>query len=104
MTTLSVICAVAVGLTVVLFAPYAYYIPKSALAGILMIAAWQLVDRLWYAFRREGICIPYPIRDLRQRDALVDEQAQRTAAMPFVSNATETISKPSGRSIAATTP
>lgn len=40
-----VISAVAVALTVVLFAPYAYYIPKASLAGILMIAAWQLVDR-----------------------------------------------------------
>ena len=39
------ISAVAVALTVVLFAPFAYYIPKAALAGILMIAAWQLVDR-----------------------------------------------------------
>jgi SulP family sulfate permease len=40
-----VISAVAVALTVLLFAPLAYYIPKSALAGILMLAAWQLVDR-----------------------------------------------------------
>ena len=40
-----VISAVAVALTVLLFAPFAYYIPKAALAGILMIAAWQLVDR-----------------------------------------------------------
>ncbi len=40
-----VIAAVAVALTVVLFAPYAYYIPRSGLAGILMISAWRLVDR-----------------------------------------------------------
>jgi SulP family sulfate permease len=40
-----VISAVAVALTVVLFAPYAYYIPKSGLAGILMLSAWRLVDR-----------------------------------------------------------
>ncbi len=40
-----VIAAVAVALTVLLFAPYAYYIPKSALAGILMLSAWRLVDR-----------------------------------------------------------
>ena len=32
-------------LTVVLFAPYAYYIPRSALAGILMLSSWRLVDR-----------------------------------------------------------
>ncbi|HVT27116.1 MAG TPA: sulfate permease [Lacipirellulaceae bacterium] len=40
-----VIAAVAVALTVVLFAPYAYYIPESALAGILMLSAWRLVNR-----------------------------------------------------------
>ncbi|MEX2287421.1 MAG: SulP family inorganic anion transporter [Planctomycetaceae bacterium] len=40
-----VISAVAVALTVIFFAPYAYYIPKAGLAGILMLAAWQLVDR-----------------------------------------------------------
>src|SRR5262245_26115091 len=38
-----VISAVAVGLTVVLFAPYAYYISKASLAGILMLSAWRLV-------------------------------------------------------------
>jgi len=48
-----VISALAVALTVLLFAPFAYYIPKSALAGILMLAAWQLVDRhqLVYHFK-----------------------------------------------------
>jgi SulP family sulfate permease len=40
-----VISAVAVALTVVLFAPYAYYIPTAGLAGILMLSAWRLVDR-----------------------------------------------------------
>jgi SulP family sulfate permease len=40
-----VIAAVAVALTVLLFAPYAYYIPKSGLAGILMLSSWRLVDR-----------------------------------------------------------
>jgi SulP family sulfate permease len=40
-----VISAVVVALTVVLFAPYAYYIPRSGLAGILLLSAWQLVDR-----------------------------------------------------------
>jgi SulP family sulfate permease len=40
-----VISAVAVALTVVLFAPYAYYIPRAGLAGILMLSAWRLVDR-----------------------------------------------------------
>jgi SulP family sulfate permease len=40
-----VISAAAVALTVLLFAPYAYYIPKAGLAGILMLSAWRLVDR-----------------------------------------------------------
>jgi SulP family sulfate permease len=40
-----VIAAVAVALTVLLLAPFAYYIPSSALAGILLISSWRLVDR-----------------------------------------------------------
>jgi SulP family sulfate permease len=40
-----VICAAVVALTVLLFARFAYYIPRSGLAGILMLAAWRLVDR-----------------------------------------------------------
>ncbi len=40
-----VICAATVALTVLLFARFAYYIPRSGLAGILMLAAWRLVDR-----------------------------------------------------------
>jgi SulP family sulfate permease len=48
-----VISAFVVALTVVLFAPYAYYIPRSGLAGILLLSAWQLVDRreLFYYLR-----------------------------------------------------
>ena len=48
-----VISAVAVGLTVVLFAQYAYYIPKSGLAGILILSSWRMVDRqqLYYYLR-----------------------------------------------------
>jgi SulP family sulfate permease len=45
-----VISAAAVALTVVLFAPYAYYIPRSGLAGILMLSAWRLVDRHQLAY------------------------------------------------------
>jgi sulfate permease, SulP family len=45
-----VISAVAVGLTVVLLAPYAYFIPKAGLAGILMLSAWRLVDRHQLAY------------------------------------------------------
>jgi small-conductance mechanosensitive channel/CRP-like cAMP-binding protein len=40
----------------------------------------QVMDRLWYAFRREGISIPFPVRDVRSRDALAEEQAQHRAA------------------------
>ncbi|MBM4072476.1 MAG: SulP family inorganic anion transporter [Planctomycetes bacterium] len=36
--------AIAVALTVLLLARFAYYIPYSALAGILMVAAYRLVD------------------------------------------------------------
>lgn len=45
-----VISALAVALTVVLFAPYAYYIPKAGLAGILILSAWRLVDRHQLAY------------------------------------------------------
>lgn len=40
-----VMAAAAVALTVLLFAPLAYFIPRASLAGILMISAWRLVDR-----------------------------------------------------------
>lgn len=40
-----VISAIAIAATVLLLAPYAYFIPKSGLAGILMLSAWRLVDR-----------------------------------------------------------
>src|SRR5262249_40548725 len=40
-----VISAAAVALTVLVFAPYAYFIPKAGLSGILMLSAWQLVDK-----------------------------------------------------------
>ena len=45
-----IVAAAAVALTVVLFAPYAYYIPRSGLAGILMLSAWRLVDRQQLAY------------------------------------------------------
>lgn len=38
-----------------------------------------VMDRLWYAFRREGISIPFPIQDCRERDAVADERIQRAA-------------------------
>jgi SulP family sulfate permease len=40
-----VIAAAAVAATVLLFAPVAYYIPRAALAGVLMVSAAKLVNR-----------------------------------------------------------
>ena len=40
-----IISALAVALTIVLFSPYAYYIPRSGLAGILILTSWRMVDR-----------------------------------------------------------
>lgn len=45
-----VFAAIAVALTMLFFAPYALYIPRSALAGILLISAWRLVDRKQLAY------------------------------------------------------
>ncbi|MBI5503177.1 MAG: SulP family inorganic anion transporter [Deltaproteobacteria bacterium] len=44
-----VISALAVAAIVLAFGPYAHFIPKSALAGILMVSAWKMVD--WKALR-----------------------------------------------------
>lgn len=38
-----------------------------------------IMDRLWYAFRREGITIPYPIQDCRERDSVADQHVERAA-------------------------
>jgi small-conductance mechanosensitive channel/CRP-like cAMP-binding protein len=43
-----------------------------------------IMDRIWYAFKREGISIPYPIRDMRQRDAVADERAQHAAGQDTI--------------------
>jgi SulP family sulfate permease len=40
-----VFSALAVAATVLLFAPFAYYIPRAALAGILTLTSWRMVDR-----------------------------------------------------------
>jgi SulP family sulfate permease len=42
------VSAVAVALVMLLFAPYARFVPRSALAGILMVSAYKMVD--WPAF------------------------------------------------------
>jgi SulP family sulfate permease len=39
-----VISAIAVGATVLVFAPYARFIPRAALAGILLVSAFRMVD------------------------------------------------------------
>ena len=39
-----VVSAVAVAVIVLAFAPYARFIPKAALAGILLVSAWKMVD------------------------------------------------------------
>lgn len=48
-----VFAAAAVAATVLLFAPLARFVPKPALAGILLVTAWRLIDRqrLWYCLR-----------------------------------------------------
>ena len=45
--------AVAVALIMLVFAPYARFIPRAALAGLLIVAAWRMVDReaLLYSVR-----------------------------------------------------
>lgn len=45
-----IVSAVAVAATVLLFAPLAHYIPKAALAGILMVSAFRMVDSHKLAF------------------------------------------------------
>ena len=40
-----VVSAAAVALIMLVFAPYARFIPRAALAGILILSAWQMVDR-----------------------------------------------------------
>jgi sulfate permease, SulP family len=42
-----VVSAAAVALIMLVFAPYARFIPRSALAGILMVSAWKMID--WHA-------------------------------------------------------
>jgi len=40
-----VVSALAVALIMLQFAPYARFIPRATLAGILMVSAWKMVDR-----------------------------------------------------------
>jgi len=43
-----------------------------------------VMDRLWYAFQREGISIPFPIRDLRHRNAQAEERARHAAGQSAI--------------------
>ncbi len=45
-----VVSALAVALIMMVFAPYAKFIPRSALAGILILTAWKMVDRKTLAY------------------------------------------------------
>jgi SulP family sulfate permease len=45
-----VFSAAAVAATVLLFAPLARYVPRAALAGLLLVSAWRLVDRRQLAY------------------------------------------------------
>src|SRR5437762_14182339 len=40
-----VFSALAVAAVVLLFGPFAYYVPRAALAGILILTSWRMVDR-----------------------------------------------------------
>ena len=43
-----------------------------------------VLDRLWYAFRREGISIPFPVQEQREFDAVAEKQEQRTAGQAAI--------------------
>ena len=51
-----VFSAIAVAVTVLLFAPFAQYIPRASLAGLLMLAAFRMVDlrQLLFHLRATG--------------------------------------------------
>ncbi len=57
-----VISAVSVAAIMLMFAPYARFIPKAALAGILVVSAWRMVDRHalayhWRASRFDAVIV-----------------------------------------------
>jgi sulfate permease, SulP family len=61
-----VISAVAVAATMLAFAPFARFVPRAALAGILMVTAWNMVD--WRA-------LSYHLRTTRFDAAIVTATA-----------------------------
>jgi len=67
-----VVSAAAVALTMLVFAPYARFIPRAALAGILMVSAYNLVD--WRA-------LAYHVRTTRFDAAIVAATALSAVAV-----------------------
>jgi SulP family sulfate permease len=67
-----VVSALAVALTMLLFAPFAHFIPRAALAGILMVSAWKMVD--WHA-------LAYHVRTTRFDAAIVGATAFSAVAI-----------------------
>jgi SulP family sulfate permease len=67
-----VISAAAVALTMLAFAPYARFIPRAALAGILMVTAWNMID--WRA-------LSYHLRTTRFDAAIVAATAISAVAI-----------------------
>lgn len=43
-----------------------------------------VMDRLWYAFKRAGIGIPFPVRDVRLRDATAEDAQRATTEQAAV--------------------
>jgi small-conductance mechanosensitive channel/CRP-like cAMP-binding protein len=46
----------------------------------------NVMDRLWYAFRREGITIPFPIHEELQRNATTEDDTRRIAEQEDIRN------------------
>ena len=67
-----VVSAAAVALIMLAFAPYARYIPRAALAGILMVSAWKMID--WRA-------LSYHLRTTRFDAAIVAATAISAVAI-----------------------
>ena len=67
-----VVSALAVALIMLAFAPYARFIPRAALAGILMVTAWKMVD--WRA-------LVYHLRATRFDAAIVAATAVAAVAI-----------------------
>ena len=67
-----VVSAAAVALIMLAFAPYARFIPRAALAGILMVSAWRMID--WRA-------LSYHLRTTRFDAAIVAATAISAVAI-----------------------